>query len=151
MTPGFGHPADAGYDACATYFSFSSILSKISCADGCLHRFTSASRHLGIPAFFLGIQIMSLMLNLLRRNQELTIGVRCTAHGVRCGVAPTRGVGSSSRTSKMPQRVQSYREMLYVTLFRKKLLDGLPIILREPSVRDQFNNLREESVPIVSA
>ena len=94
---------------------------------------------------------MPLMLNLLRRNQELTIGIRCTAHGVRCGVAPTRGVGSSSRTSKMPQRVQSYREMLYVTLFRKKLLDGLPIIFREPGVRDQFNNLHKKGVPIVSA
>ncbi len=91
------------------------------------------------------------MLNLLGRNRELPIGIRCPAHGVRCGVAATRGFGSSSRTSKMPQRVQSYREMLYVTLFRKKLLDGLPIILREPSVRDQFNNLHEESVPIVSA
>jgi hypothetical protein len=30
MTPGFGHPTDAGSDACATYFSASSIFSKIS-------------------------------------------------------------------------------------------------------------------------
>jgi len=36
-------------------------------------------------------------------------------------------------------------------LFRKKLLDGLPIILREPSVRDQFNNPHKKSIPIVSA
>jgi hypothetical protein len=28
MTPGFGHPTDAGYDACATYFSASSIFAK---------------------------------------------------------------------------------------------------------------------------
>ena len=36
-------------------------------------------------------------------------------------------------------------------MFRKKLLDGLPIILREPGVRDQFNNLHKKGVPIVSA
>jgi hypothetical protein len=39
---------------------------KISNADDCLHRPTSAARQLGILAFFLGIQIMSLVLNLLR-------------------------------------------------------------------------------------
>ncbi len=36
-------------------------------------------------------------------------------------------------------------------MFRQKLLDGLPIILREPSVGDQFNNPHKESVSIVSA
>src|SRR6266853_523768 len=89
---------------------------KMSCADGCLHRPTSGSRQLGILAFFLGIQIMSWMLNFLGRNHELPIGNRRSAHDIRCGVASTRGVGSSFRTSKIPQRVQSYREMLYVTL-----------------------------------
>ena len=38
-----------------------------------------------------------------------------------------------------------------MSLFRQKLLDGLPIILREPSLRDQFNDLHKESVPIVGA
>src|SRR5882762_1473142 len=57
--------------------------------------------------FFLGLQIMSLMLNLLRRNQELPIGLRRTAHGVRCNVAPVRGVGSSSRTWKTPPAVST--------------------------------------------
>jgi hypothetical protein len=52
------------------------LFSKISCADGCLHRPTSASRQLGILAFP-QIQILSLMLNLLGRNQELPIGIRC--------------------------------------------------------------------------
>ena len=84
-------------------------------------------------------------------NQELPIGIRCTAHGGRCGVASLRGVGSSCRTSEMPQRVQSYARMSYVMLFRKKLLDGLPIILREPSASDQFDNTHKESVPIVGA
>jgi hypothetical protein len=36
-------------------------------------------------------------------------------------------------------------------LFRQKLLDGLPIILGEPSVGDQFNNPHKESVAIVRA
>jgi hypothetical protein len=34
-------------------------------------------------------------------------------------------------------------------LFRQKLLDGLPIISREPGVRDQFHNLHKEGVPVV--
>src|SRR5437016_12966110 len=72
-------------------------------ADGCLHRPTSASRQLMLLAFYsLGIQNTPLMLNLLVRNQELTIGIRCTAHGVRCSVASARGIGSSSRTWKTP-------------------------------------------------
>jgi hypothetical protein len=36
-------------------------------------------------------------------------------------------------------------------LFRKKLLDSQPIILREPSVRDQFNNPYKKSILIVNA
>jgi len=77
--------------------------SKISCADGCLHRPTSASRQLGILAFP-QIQILSLMLNLLGQNQELPIGIRCPAHGVRCRVAPICAIGSSSRTERRHSR-----------------------------------------------
>jgi hypothetical protein len=40
---------------------------------------------------------------------------------------------------------------ILVPLFRQYLLDGLPIILREPSVRDQFDNPHKEGVAIVSA
>jgi hypothetical protein len=32
-----------------------------------------------------------------------------------------------------------------------KLLDGLPIVLGEPSVCDQFDHLHKEGVPIVGA
>jgi hypothetical protein len=39
----------------------------------------------------------------------------------------------------------------YVMLFRQKLLDGLPIIFREPGVRDQFNHTYKERVAIAGA
>ena len=39
----------------------------------------------------------------------------------------------------------------YVMLFRQKLLDGLPIIFREPGVRDQFNHAYKERVAIAGA
>ncbi len=38
-----------------------------------------------------------------------------------------------------------------VTLFGQKLLDSLPIILCEPTIGNQFNDLHKEGVPIVSA
>jgi hypothetical protein len=43
------------------------------------------------------------------------------------------------------------RMVVSVALFRQKLLDGLPIILCKPRVCDQFNNLHEGSVPVLSA
>jgi len=41
--------------------------------------------------------------------------------------------------------------VLSVALFGQKLLDSLPIILCEPSICNQFNDLHKESVPILSA
>ncbi len=109
MTPGFCNATDAGHDASATYF-FSFVYFRqrfhvlMTAYTAGVYQYLAS---IGDSNFFLGLQIMSLMLNLLRRNQELPIGIRRTAHGVRCNVAPVRGVGSSSRTSKTPPAVST--------------------------------------------
>jgi hypothetical protein len=83
------HATDAGYDARATYFSAPSIFAK---------DFMLMATYTAPPAprvnwgfkLYPQVQILSLMLNLLGRNQELPIRIRRSAHGVWCRVAPPR-------------------------------------------------------------
>jgi hypothetical protein len=103
MTPGFGTQQIPDRTLAQPIFQLRLFSPKISCADGCLYRPTSASRQLGILAFSSDSNF-AVDVEFARAKSELPIGIRCPAHGVRCRVAPICAVGSSSRTGRRHSR-----------------------------------------------
>jgi hypothetical protein len=57
----------------------------------------------------------------------------------------------NSERALAPRPPSPITSRVSVAQFRQKLLDGLSIILREPSICDQFDNLHKKGVPIVTA